>query len=98
MKKVLMVFGGIGFIVPILLILAIRFEMYSNPGDVPKTFLIWRYLWPSSFWLHLTNLPGENFWPGDFFVWVLSIGVNVLVYGTIGLIGRWGWNFFLERN
>ena len=51
MKRVVVVFGGIGAAVPIILIAAIRVELYLNLREVPISLLIGRYLWPTSIWL-----------------------------------------------
>jgi len=93
MKRTVMIFAGAGAVIPIILIIAVRIELYFNPQEVPRALLLRLYLWPSSMWLLLTNLPGDSSRYGDFVVWTLSILANVLLYALIGLILSSIWNF-----
>ena len=98
MKRIILFFAAAGLFIPIILSIAVRIELYFDPEGIPRSLLFGRYLWPSSFFLLVTNLPGDSSWIGDFAVWTLSILVNVLVYTLVGVIVGSAWIFMLHRH
>lgn len=92
MRRIVLIFAGIGAAIPIILVIANRVELYFNPG-VPFTLLLPRYLWPTYIWLLITYHPDGRFWPSDIITWILSILANVVLYAVIGLIVASGWRF-----
>ncbi len=86
MKRTIMVFSGAGLLIPLMLIVGLRIELYFSPDRIPRSLLLGRYLWPSSFWLLATNLPGDKSGSGDIVIWVLSILANIVLYALIGVL------------
>lgn len=86
MKRMIVVFSAAGLLIPLMLIVGLRVELYINPDRIPRSLLLGRYLWPSSFWLLATNLPGDKSGSGDIAIWVSSILANIVLYALIGVL------------
>jgi hypothetical protein len=93
MKRIVMIFAVAGALIPIILMITVRIELYFNVQKVPLTRLFWPYLWPSSIFLLATDRPSGGFVPSDIIVLLISVLANVLLYALIGLIIASAWNF-----
>ncbi len=91
MKRIIIIFALAGILIPIILLITERIEVYFDTYEVvPLSRLLMKYLWPSSIMLGAANAPEPN--PINVAIVVmLAVLVNTILYMLVGLIVASAW-------
>jgi len=90
-NRIVLIFSGIGFLIPIILFLGVLVELSIDVKKIPFSRTLYNYLWPSSVLLGATANPDSTFLFKSF-IFLMALFSNVLLYAMCGVIVGFIWS------